>query len=81
MIDYERWINRAISKTGGIKEGSFFVLKDLFDGIEWNELENGEKRELGRRFKYLVKNKMVPYVDYNDKAPNNSARYRKKEQL
>ena len=77
-MDYEKWINEAISKTGALSTGTVFVLKDLFDGITWNTLKNGEKRELGRQFKIKVNRNLVPNVDYYDKAPNNSSRYIKR---
>ena len=76
-MNYEIWINMAISKTGGLASGTCFVLKDLFDGIKWSELSNGEKRELGRQFKIQVNRGMVPSVVYERKAQNNSAIYRK----
>jgi hypothetical protein len=79
MVDYELWLNMAISKTGGLAEGTQFVLKDLFDGIKWSELTNGEKRELGRQFKVEVNRGMVPGITCNGKAMNNSTLYRKME--
>lgn len=76
-MNYDLWINLAISKTGGLKRGAVFCLKDLFDGIKWKELENGEKRELGRQFKIKVKQGMIPDIVHIGKAQNNSALYRK----
>ena len=76
-MNYEMWIHMAISKTGNLKAGTRFVLKDLFDGIKWSELENGEKRELGRQFKIQVNHGMVPNVVFYGKAQNNSSVYRK----
>ena len=77
-MDYEKWINEAISKSGSVAEGNIFVLRDLFDGIKWNTLTNGEKRELGRQFKIKVNRGLVPNVEYYDKAQNNSSRYIKR---
>lgn len=74
-MDYEKWINEAISKTGALSQDETFLLKDLFDGISWNTLQNGERRELGRQFKIKVKRNLVPNVQYLGKADNNSAIY------
>lgn len=77
-MDYEKWINEAISKTGALPLGTIFVLKDLFDGVTWNTLQNGEKRELGRQFKIKVNRNLIPNVEYYDRAQNNSSRYIKR---
>lgn len=77
-MDYEKWINEAISRTGALSPNTVFLLKDLFDGINWNTLTNGERRELGRQFKIKVNRGLVPNVAYWDKAQNNSSRYIKR---
>lgn len=77
-MDYEKWINEAISKTGALPLETIFVLKDLFDGVTWNTLQNGEKRELGRQFKIKINRNLVPNVEYYDRAQNNSSRYIKR---
>ena len=71
-MDYEKWINEAISKTGALPTNTVFVLRDLFDGVKWNTLTNGERREFGRQFKIKVNRGLVPNVEYQDKAQNNS---------
>lgn len=77
-MDYEKWINEAISRTDALSPNTVFLLKDLFDGINWNTLTNGERRELGRQFKIKVTRGLVPNVAYLDKAQNNSSRYIKR---
>ena len=77
-MDYEKWINEAISKSGALPVETIFVLKDLFEGVTWNTLQNGEKRELGRQFKNKVNRNLVPNVEYYDRAQNNSSRYIKR---
>lgn len=74
-MDYERWIDEAIRKIETLPQGSTFLLKDLFDGVHWNTLQNGERRELGRQFKIKVNRKLVVNVEYQGKADNNSATY------
>lgn len=76
-MNYESWINKAISKTGCLAVDTTFVLKDLFDGVEWNKLSGGEKREFGRRFKHAVTTNMIPSVILDGKSANGSTKYRK----
>lgn len=77
-MDYELWINAAISKTGALAPGTEFVLKDLFSNVDWNTLPAGERRSLGRKFKSKVNHGLVPGVEYLEKAQNNSTRYIKR---
>ena len=76
-MNYEQWVCMAISKTGSLQKGTIFLLKDLFNGIQWSKLNNGERRELGRQFKHKVTSGIVPKVIYIGKAQNNSAQYQK----
>lgn len=70
-------MNKAISKTGTLDVGTEFVLKDLFNGIEWNKLSVGEKREFGRRFKNKVKKNVIPAVVCVGVSKNYSTLYQK----
>ena len=76
MVD-DIWLNRAISKTGSIIPNTIFLLKDLFTGVEWDELSPGDKRDFGRQFKTLVNRGAVPNIVFIGKAQNNSSRYKK----
>lgn len=76
-MDNSKWMDRAksrLSKTGANTE---FFLKDLFDGVEWNDLTVGERLGFGKFFKSEVLEEHVPNVKYIGKAQNNSARYKK----
>ena len=61
-MDYNLWINKAVMKIGALEKGKEFTLKNLFSGIEWDELKTGEKRSFGRYFKNEVKDKKIPDV-------------------
>ena len=76
MVD-ERWMNKAISKTGSLLPNTEFVLKDLFDGIEWARLSQGDKRDFGRQFKSQVTNGLVTNIVYIGREKNNSSKYKK----
>ena len=49
-MDYNLWINKAVMKIGALEKGKEFTLKNLFTGIEWDELKTGEKRSREKRF-------------------------------
>lgn len=76
-MDYECWINKAISKIGALPVGTEFTLRELFEGIEWNEMTSGEKKEFGRQFKAKVLRNLVPKVVHSGQAQNHSAKYKK----
>ena len=74
-MDYELWINRANDKILELKIGYEFVLKDLFEGVDWNSLPRGDKLGFGKYFKNEVKDGRIPNISYAGKAQNNSAKY------
>ena len=76
-MDKIKWMARALSKTGEMHENTEFLLKDLFDGVEWNNLTVGERLGFGRFFKDEVLEGHVPNIYYIGKAQNNSAKYKK----
>lgn len=61
-MDYNLWINKAVMKIGALEKGKEFTLKNLFAGIEWDELKTGEKRSFGRFFKNEVNDKKIPDI-------------------
>lgn len=77
-LDYNEWIDKAEKQINTLKSGSTFVLKDLFKGTEWEEIERGDRLGLGRAFKNSVLNNRIKNVEYVDKKKNNSAMYIKK---
>ena len=76
-MDYTKWTNAAISKINSIPLGTVFLLKDLFEGVEWSNLEKGERLSFGKFFKNEVLEGRIPNVSYIGKAQNNSAKYQK----
>lgn len=75
MLDTTAWMNKAKEKVNDLIAGTEFVLKDLFEGIEWNSLPVGDRLLFGKFFKNEVKSGHVPAVTYLGKAQNNSAKY------
>lgn len=78
-MDNKYWMGKAINKINSLEKGKVFLLKDLFDGVEWTELSVGDRLGFGRYFKNEVFENSIPYVRYIGKAQNNSALYRKGE--
>ena len=78
-MSYEEAMTIALLKVGSLDIGTEFGVKDLFDGIVWNNLKKGMRLNIGKFFKSRVENHQVPGIQYIGKAANNSARYRKVE--
>ena len=74
---YDQLFPLALQSIGRLHSGETFVVKDLFQGTEWNTLPKGDKLGFGREFKRKVNGGQVPNVSYVRKAANNSAIYRK----
>lgn len=74
-MNNEEWMNKARVTISEIGPGKSFVVKDLFEGYEWNFLTAGERRNFSKHFKNCVQNSQVPGVTYVDKKSNNSAYY------
>lgn len=51
MLDTTAWMNKAKEKVNDLIAGTEFVLKDLFEGIEWNSLSVGDRLLFGKFFK------------------------------
>lgn len=77
-MDYSQLMDYAVSKIECLPNNSEFLLKDLFDGTDWNSISKGDRIGLGKYFKNKVTKGNVPDVVFIGKAPNNSARYLKK---
>ena len=76
-MDTDFWLDRARESIARVEAGRCFVLKDLFEGVEWAKVSRGDKLELGRVFKNHVMEKRFPDVVHIGKAQNNSATYQK----
>ena len=76
-MDFDQWIDNAITKIKTLSYGEIFLLKDLFSGTDWQNLKVGERLFLGKFFKNKVLDKKLEGVTYIGKADNNSAKYQK----
>lgn len=78
-MDYDIWLNKAIMKIGELEYDTKFILKDLFSGIEWNQLARGEKTNLGRKFKENVDKRIIPNTIVIDSPKGTSTTYKKQK--
>ena len=76
-MNTEFWMCKALEAVGRIETNTAFVLKDLFEGVEWNQLPKGDRLSFGRFFKNKVIEGMIPSVSHKGKAANNSTLYLK----
>lgn len=74
-MNTEMWIGEAIDGLRRWQGGDTFVLRDLFDGVKWNELAKGDRQLLGRTFKEKVKERYIPGVECME-GGNGPQRYR-----
>ncbi len=60
-----------------ISTGQEFKLQTLFDGYEWSELSNGDKRTLGRCFASEVRRGNIANTVAVESKKGEPAKYRK----
>ena len=75
-MNYEKLLDEAKEHLQEIEIGKEFYVKELV-GTEWVNLKKGDKLGFGRHFKREVTDGNVQGVIYVNKAPNNSAVYRR----
>lgn len=76
-MDYEHWLQKALEGIERTPPNATFLVKELFQGTEWNDLPKGDKLRFGAFFKNSVNEGLIPDIDYVGKAANNSALYKK----
>ena len=74
-MNTEAWMEKALISIEKLETGTSFVLKDLFNGAQWNQLAKGDRLYFGRFFKNKAIGGLIPNIKYVGKAPNNSAVY------
>lgn len=76
-MDFGFWFQKALEGIDRTAENTVFLVKELFQGTDWNGLATGDKLKFGSYFKNKVSTGNVPNVRYIGKAQNNSAQYMK----
>lgn len=76
-MDTQAWLQRAEKAIEEVKVEQTFVVKDLFDGVEWSNLSKGDRQRFGKVFKNEVLEGTIPNLRYIGKEGNNSAKYEK----
>ncbi len=76
-MDYNEGVKQAILAIEQLPRERVFVLKDLFEGCQWNDLPKKDRLNFGRYFKNQVVLGQIENVKYCGKTSNNSAKYMK----
>lgn len=74
-MDIDEWMDKAKSTISKMEIGNKFVVKDLFEGVEWNNLNRGDRLFFGKHFKNQVSEDKISRVRYIGKLANNSSQY------
>ena len=74
-MNTELWMGKARESINRMTPGTPFVVKDLFQGVEWNDLPRGDKLSFGKFFKNAVDSGQLAGVRFAGKRANNSASY------
>ena len=79
-MDYKKLLDYAKNFIENeMKPGTIFESKSLFEGVEWESLEKGDRIGFGRYFSNAVKNGRIKNIVRIERAKNNHARYIKLE--
>ena len=54
MIDYNVLLEEIRARINALAHDTSFSLKELFDGISWEQIPRGARSHLGRHFKNAV---------------------------
>ena len=76
-MDYNELLHIAERQINEVPINGSFLVKDLFTGTKWTSLPRGDKLGFGKFFKNKVTNGIIANIEYVEKDPNNSARYKK----
>ena len=79
-MDYEDLFREAVDAINSVQPSQVFVLRDLFEGHNWNALAKRDRLGFGGFFKRRALQGRIPGVNYVGKASNNSAQYQKTEE-
>ena len=77
-MDFAKWLKEAeISIKTKVKSGSIFEVKELFDGVKWNNLPKGDRISFGRFFSNEVDEGNITGIKKLPRGKNNHTRYTK----
>ena len=74
-MNMEQLVERAVRKARTLEVGTQFVVRELFDGVEWNGIAVGVRRKLGVHFRSYVNDHPDCGVVFLGKRANNSSEY------
>lgn len=75
-MDYSLWLEEANKRIEeDVCIGQCFVVRDLFESVDWEKLDKGDRIAFGKFFSNAVKTGIVPHVQRIEKKANNHAQY------
>lgn len=70
-------LKEAINELKNVKCGTIFVVKDLFRGYQWNEIDKKIRLDLGRTFLNEIKAGNIKEIEILEKNSANQQKYKK----
>lgn len=74
-MNMEQLMECAVEKAKALEVGTKFVVRELFDGVEWSGIAVGVRRKLGIHFRSYVNDRPDCGVVFIGKRANNSSEY------
>lgn len=75
-MDYDTWLKEAKQYINtNIQYNEKFIIKNLFNGNQWETLSKGERISFGRYFSELVKTEKINGVKKIERKANNHSQY------
>ncbi len=71
------WLEEAKNRIEKLPQGKVFEVKELFNGIEWNELNAKEKQSFGRFFSSAYNDGKLNNIERVENVNKGANRYRK----
>lgn len=75
ILMMQKLLNQTKQELNNLQSGDTFLLKDLFEGYEWNRIERSNKIELGKLFLEYVNSRSD--VKSLGKTTSNHCKYEK----
>lgn len=76
-MTFEELKNIALQEASRVDSGKVFILRDLFQGTVWSDIEKGDKLSLGRWFKKYTKGNCDCGWVFLEKRSDNAAQYQR----
>ena len=76
-MNKHEWLEEAVNRIDKLPHGKVFEIKELFNGIEWNELNAKEKQGFGRFFSSAYNDEKINNIERVNNHNKGANRYKK----